>query len=592
MRCLYSDPEAAKWLHSRAQHANAMTLKGRVPTLQTDSRMVQEGDVFLAYAGHNFDARTQVAQALAHGVSACLVDLQGDDPKAISSAVRALTGMSAKAAEALTQDPRLAFMPHLKASRGWVAAHYHGNPSREIKVLAVTGTNGKTTCTWWLAQALSKMGRPCAVAGTLGFGRLEKSLARTTEDAGMGNKTAPLTLKPVLSHAVTTGLTTMEAHELQQALRDCEVEGLTHLALEASSIGLKEGRLAGTHIEVAVFTNLTQDHLDYHGDMTSYWQAKKTLFTEMNPKAVVINLDDAHGWDLYFEMVAAAQSAPGHPDKTTRSPIFAYTTAVDNRARVLSVLKDLKMPSGEVECLMSRLVTADLIRLTPEGSWDFELACASQRTPFELKVLGRYNVSNVLAVVGTLLALGIEWSDVLTQCQALDAVNGRMQRMALEGTPSIVIDYAHTPDALKQVLLTLKEMTQSQSAKLWCVMGCGGDRDRSKRALMGHAAQSFADQVVLTSDNPRHENPQAIMDDIESGMRLGSAVRQVDRKLAIEFALSSAAVEDWILVAGKGHETYQDVGGVRTAFSDQEVVAHALLQERAKRQVNMGVRRA
>ena len=356
------------------------------------------------------------------------------------------------------------------------------------------------------------------------------------------------------------------------------------MALEASSIGLKEGRLRGTEIEVAVLTNLTQDHLDYHGDMASYWQAKKALFAEMNPKAVVINLDDAHGLALYLELRLATQSGAQHQP---RPQIVAYTNGVEKIRQALAAsdmasLADLA--HFKVDALGKDILSADHIVLQEDGTWAFDLSWQGQRAAFELKVLGRYNVSNLLAVLGSLLALGVDWQQALSHCEELQAVNGRMQRMAREGTPTVVIDYAHTPDALTQVLTSLQEITKTQGAKLWCVMGCGGERDRSKRALMGHAAQTLADQVVLTSDNPRHENPLAIIEDIASGMTEEGAHREVDRKRAIEWALSKAAQKDWVLVAGKGHESYQEVSGVRLPFSDQEVVARALERERANRQ--------
>jgi UDP-N-acetylmuramyl tripeptide synthase len=386
----------------------------------------------------------------------------------------------------------------------------------------------------------------------------------------------------------------MEAPHLQQAMRQAVKAGFTHLALEASSIGLKEGRLTGTQIEVAVLTNLTQDHLDYHGDMQSYWQAKKILFTQMQPKAVVINLDDAHGLALYLELVLASQNPPlqpsqPHPSHPSHPTIVAYTADEALLPAVLQALTARGLHVATAEKLMQEVVCAQ--RMEPVGTlgaWGFELAWRGEHTGFELHVLGRYNVSNALAVISTLLALGVPWADALAGCEGLQAVNGRMQRLGLEGTPNVVIDYAHTPDALTQVLSSLQEITRPQGAKLWCVMGCGGDRDRSKRALMGQAAQRWADQVVLTSDNPRSENPASIMDDIERGMSGAAVERQIDRRRAIEWAVSSAALQDWVLVAGKGHETTQEVAGVRLAFSDADVVAQVLVQERAHRQAARG----
>ena len=599
MRSWTTPQDAADWLRAGSTDRAAGVNPGRTPVLQTDSRALQGGDVFLAYAGHTVDARGLVAQALRDGASACLVDLQGEDPMNAACVERIFLGLSPKDAQALAEDPRVAFMPHLKASRGLVAAHYAGLPSTQIKVLAVTGTNGKTTCTWWLAQALERLGERCAVAGTLGFG----ALARNANDSGasLGHQLQPLTSESAPLPKSQSQLTTMEAHELQQAMRLAVNAGFTHLALEASSIGLKEGRLTGTQIEVAVLTNLTQDHLDYHGDMVSYWQAKKILFTQMQPKAVVINLDDAHGLALYLEWVLALQSPLDQPNQLNQlnqpkqpyPTIVAYTSDAALLPAVSQALTQRGLQVATAEKLLQEVVCAHHIEHVGKlGAWGFELAWRGERASFELHVLGRYNVSNALAVISTLLALGVHWPDALAACEGLQAVNGRMQRLGLEGTPNVVVDYAHTPDALTQVLSSLKEITRPQGAKLWCVMGCGGDRDRSKRALMGQAAQRWADQVVLTSDNPRSENPVSIMDDIERGMSGAAVERQPDRRRAIEWAVSSAALQDWVLVAGKGHETTQEVAGVRLAFSDADVVAQVLVQERAHRQAARGGRHA
>jgi len=583
MQCLQSPQAAADWLQSMVVKCVPSEDSSRLATLQTDSRALQTGDVFLAYAGRRHDARSLVPQVLAQGARACLVDLQDADPLKQGELGQIFPGVSDETCEALVQDTRVAFMPDLKSSRGWVAAHYYGNPSHQLKVLAVTGTNGKTTCTWWLAQVLAKLGGRCALAGTLGLGELEWQAAKVGQGHEAAYRLKPLHSQQAFGAHVLGGLTTFEANELQHAMHFCRSERFTHMALEASSIGLKEGRLSGTQIEVAILTNLTQDHLDYHGDMVSYWQAKKALFAEMNPKAVVINLDDAHGLALYLELRLARQSGAQmkpHPQ------IVAYTNGVEKIRQALagSAMASLAgLAHVNVDSLVNDILSADHIALRDDGTWAFELSWQGQRAAFELKVLGRYNVSNFLAVLGSLLALGVDWQQALSHCEELQAVSGRMQRMAREGTPTVVIDYAHTPDALTQVLTSLQEITKTQGAKLWCVMGCGGERDRSKRGLMGHAAQTLADHVVLTSDNPRHENPLAIIEDIASGMTPERAHRQVDRQLAIEWALSNAAQKDWVLVAGKGHESYQEVSGVRLPFSDHDVVARALERERANR---------
>jgi UDP-N-acetylmuramoyl-L-alanyl-D-glutamate--2,6-diaminopimelate ligase len=597
MHCLHTPQAAAQWLHAMAGESFLGEHALPKASLQTDSRAVQAGDIFLAYAGQRHDARPLVIHALDQGARACLVDLQDVDlaPNTNTSSDSSaepdwnhiFPGLGDASSKALAQDVRVAFMPQLKASRGWVAAEYYGNPSRNLKVLAVTGTNGKTTCTWWLAQVLAKLGKRCALAGTLGLGELELLTGKSGPHLPAQYHLKALPSQKVFGSKSTGGLTTFEANELQHAMRHCYVQGFTHMALEASSIGLSEGRLGGTQIEVAVLTNLTQDHLDYHGDMNSYWQAKRTLFVQMNPKAMVINLDDAHGLGLYLELTQAAHKSP---DNSSAPVIVAYTSEpVSVREALVSAGLDAEKRMADILC--ARNVQFKVLEGSErlkgseghQGAWVFDLAWRGHLASLELHVLGRYNVSNALAVMGTLLSLGVEWSEALAHCQELQAVSGRMQLISNAGTPNVVVDYAHTPDALSQVLSSLLEITQPQGAKLWCVMGCGGDRDRTKRGLMGRAAEALADHVVLTSDNPRHENPISIIEDIESGMLGGKSHRQIDRKLAIEWALSNAAPEDWVLVAGKGHENYQEIDGVRLPFSDQEVVANALALESEKR---------
>jgi UDP-N-acetylmuramyl-tripeptide synthetase len=589
MQVLNTPQQAAQWLHDKVGGTFSLDEGSPFAVMHTDSRRIQSGDVFLAYAGRQHDARTRVQEVLDQGAVACLVDapeeLASQGAKTLDDSILSLIfkDASAKERQARASDPRVAFMPRLKAQRGWVAAHYYAHPSQSLKVLAVTGTNGKTTCTWWLAQVLTQLGVRCAIAGTLGVGELDHApLTPNSKDSAFYPLKA-LPSQQVFGDRFAGGLTTMEAHELQRAMGYCRQEGITHLALEASSIGLSEGRLEGTQIEVAIFTNLTQDHLDYHPDMAAYWEAKKTLFCKMQPKAVVLNLDDENGWSLYGEMVADAQS---HPQSDGAKPlIVGYTCELAQVQSQASAWAELKGIPTELALGMSDVLSATELEFhAAKGAWTFMLSWRGQTAPFTLPVLGRYNVSNALAVLGTLLALGVPWQEAIQHGQALQAVRGRMQCIQKGAdTPTVVIDYAHTPDALTKVLQSLKSITRSQGAQLWCVMGCGGERDRSKRGLMGAAAQALADHVVLTSDNPRHENPLSIMDDIEQGMSTGRAHRQVDRRLAIEWAIQNAAPRDWVLVAGKGHETYQECDGVKWPFSDQEEVTLALEREHTRR---------
>ncbi|KNZ32297.1 MAG: UDP-N-acetylmuramoylalanyl-D-glutamate--2,6-diaminopimelate ligase [Methylibium sp. NZG] len=493
---LDSVPAALAWLQ---QHS--------VRALSADSRSVKPGDAFIAWPGHAQDARQYVRQALAAGASACLVEADGAD------------------AFALGDSPFVAGMSGLKAATGEIASAFAGEPSRRLRMVAVTGTNGKTSTAWWTAQALSSLGQRCGVVGTLGVG---EPLSAARPDAALA----------------ATGLTTPDPITLQGALRRFVDDGFDACAIEASSIGIVEYRLAGTHIAVAQFTNFTQDHLDFHGTMDAYWRAKSQLFDRPELKAAVINLDDAHGASL-------AYSLRGRP-----LVVWTYSARRDAKLRAANV----------------RYEAGGLCFDVREGGID-----APVRTP----LIGDYNVSNVLAVVGGLRALGVSLADASRACSALTPVPGRMQRVAhAGGGPEVVVDYAHTPDALEKALLALQPLAAQRGGALWCVFGCGGNRDATKRPLMGALAQRLAARVVVTSDNPRHEAPAAIIEQIAAGMAVRDNVAVFeDRRAAIAHAVGHAEGRDVILVAGKGHEDYQEIGGVKHAFADV-VEARAALWQR------------
>lgn len=489
-KVLHTPQEAADWLRARG-----------VQQLVADSRRVGEGDGFLAWPGAGCDARNFVPQALASGAAACLMELDGA-PDIDSTAV--------------------ACMEHLHAAAGEIASAFYGKPSKALNVVAFTGTNGKTSSAWWLAHALSSSAlgalAPCGLVGTLGMG-LPNDL-----------------------HA--TGLTTPEALDLQRQFRQWVDAGVRSCSMEASSIGLEEGRLAGCAIRVAVFSNFTQDHLDWHGDMERYWRAKLRLFDWPGLQAAVINLDDARGAEL----------------------------AAHCRARGLDVWGfSCRGAEG------ARLVASNIAYSGNGLRWCLQETPADTIYPFTNTLLGEFNVSNVLGVIGALRALGVPLADALRACADLPAVPGRMQRVAAEGAPLAVVDYAHTPDALEKALAALRPLAAARGGRLHVVFGCGGNRDRAKRPLMGAAALAGADEVVVTSDNPRLEAPQAIIDDVLRGLPDAARVRvQVDRARAIESALHEAAAADVVLIAGKGHEDYQDVGGQKLPFSDALEARRAL----------------
>ena len=493
MRQLQTPVQAAQWLQSLVSGG-----------LQTDSRKVGAGDGFLAWPGANTDARQYVRAVLTQGAAACLVEQDGVE-------------------DFRFDDARIAGYAGLKAASGPIAAAYYEEPSRQLDVLAVTGTNGKTSTAWWLAQALSALPQaiPCGLIGTLGVGRAPRA-----GDDG---------------HAVVgTGLTTPDAVLLQATLRRFVDEGLRACAMEASSIGLAEHRMDGTQIRTAVFTNLTQDHLDYHGSMVAYGQAKAALFDWPDLRAAVVNIDDEQGATL-------AQTLAGRS-------LDLWTVSCKEAARLRA--RDI------------RLTGRGLCFTVCEGAEQHELAT---------RLIGDYNVANLLGVLAAMRTLGVTLTDAVNACRGLHPVPGRMACFNEPGLPLAVVDYAHTPDALAHVLQALRPLAEQRGGQLWCVFGCGGDRDAVKRPLMGAMAGQHADRVLVTSDNPRGEKPEAIISQILLGLEGRTDIDvQSDRAQAIAQALQQAASSDVVLVAGKGHEDYQDVGGVRTPFSDQAEVRKAL----------------
>lgn len=502
MQTLHSTSDAAAWLRQRV-----------TGVLCTDSRRVQPGDAFIAWPGAATDGRRFLGQALAQGARACLMEEDGHAP-----------WLAALPPEAI--DDRLACMPQLKAQTGGVADAYYEQPTQALRVLAVTGTNGKTSTAWWLAQALSSpaLGQACGLIGTLGMGRL-----------------------PDL---VSTGMTTPDPVLMQQQFRALVDAGASHCAIEASSIGLAEHRLNGTRIQVAVFTNFTQDHLDYHGDMDHYWSAKAALFNWPGLRAAVINIDDAHGQLLARQLQGGA--------------LDVWTCSQRGDARLMA--RALPCAQGLA----------------------FEVTEGRHRQTLHTALMGDYNIDNLLGVIGSLRALGFDLAQAVQACAHLSSVPGRMQRVwaspeqrqdaeADRAVPAVVVDYAHTPDAVAHALTALRTQANLRGGRLWCVLGCGGDRDASKRPLMAAAAEAAADQVVLTSDNPRSESPDAILAAMVQGLRRPQqACLQPDRALAIAQVLAQAAAQDVVLVAGKGHETEQEIMGVRHPFSDVEQVRRAL----------------
>jgi MurE/MurF fusion protein len=478
--------------------------------LTSDSRLVMPGDVFVAIPGKLSDGRDFIAAAIERGASA--VVMQVDDPQAWQS---------------IDAEVPLFTVIGLKARLGELADLWYGSPSAKLTVIAVTGTNGKTSCVDWLSQALRGDGQRVGVIGTLGV---------TYPDG----------------YLVPGQLTTPDVISVHKTLAMLREVGADYVAMEASSIGLDQGRLDGVRIHIAGYTNLSRDHLDYHKTMQAYEEAKARLFTWPGLKFAVLNLDDPVGVRLTQQVSCAV-----------------LTYSITNQAG-------------------SATLTASDLQPQAHGK-AFILKSQGRQEQVQSRALGNHNVSNLLCVSGILQALGWDLTKISAAIADLNPVDGRLERvtslLSNVAVPVVVVDYAHTPDALDRVLRTLRPLTQSRQGKLWCVFGCGGNRDAGKRPIMGSVAQRLADRVVVTSDNPRNEEPATILANIVADL-LDTSKKNVliieDRAQAILQTVLSADANDVILIAGKGHETYQEVRGVRHAFDDRQwaQAAFTLMQER------------
>ncbi len=489
--------DSVAWLH-------AVSAQGQLVQLSSDSRSIERGDIFFAYPGDQGDGRDYIENAIERGAAAVVYETQNyawQDNWAL---------------------PHLA-VTDLKMSAGYIAQEYYAQPDAAMFTVAVTGTNGKTSCAQWLGIALSALGDPSSVVGTLGVALFQN---------GVGTFSA-------------TGYTTPDAVLLQRKLAEMRDRGARALAIEASSIGLVEGRLNGTHVDVAVFTNLTRDHLDYHGDMAAYEAAKTILFDWPDLQHAVINLDDAMG----VRLVRHVQNRVG-----ARTGVLGYTIA-DSALDGIATLRASNLQSHH-------------------NGTSFYLESPFGNAQVKTQLIGDFNVSNVLAVLGVLLVKGVVFSSAIATVEALRAAPGRMQQLGGQDAPLVVIDYAHTPDALEKTLAALRPLAVRRGGKLWCLFGCGGDRDSGKRAQMGSVAE-MADYVVVTSDNPRTEAPQQIIKQIMSGMK-NAHLAIDDRATAILSAVKNADTNDVILLAGKGHETTQEINGRKLPFADVDHVALAL----------------
>ena len=476
--------------------------------LVSDSRRVAPGDVFFAYPGDAADGRTFIGAAIAAGAAVVVYDDAGyawDEAHTV---------------------PHLA-VAELKKNAGPIAHAVLEQPDRGMFTVGVTGTNGKTSIAVWTAQALARLGETAAIVGTLGVG-LMKGKAEPGFDA--------------------TGYTTPDAVLLAQTLGDLRTQGAGALAIEVSSIGLVQERTAGMHFDVAIFTNLTRDHLDFHGDMASYEAAKVKLFEWPKLGSAIVNLDDPAGQRLVAHLrknFAALQ-------------LVGYT-----------LKNELEQPAIDGV----HILRASNIRSRNAGT-EFQLDSMAGSALVKTQLVGHFNVSNALAVLGALLARDVPLKNAVDAIEALQPAPGRMQQVGGQDAPMVVIDYAHTPDALEKTLAALRQVATERNGQLWCVFGCGGDRDPGKRPQMGKIAQE-ADHVLVTSDNPRSEDPASIIAQIVAGMDKDYQAVE-DRATAILLAVKNAAKQDVILLAGKGHEPYQEIKGKKIPFSDADHASLAL----------------
>ena len=494
---------------TEVQLANALaSLPAPVDEVTSSSREAGRGVAFLAYPGATRDGRNFICDAMTRGASAVLFEAKGfswnPDWKV----------------------PHLG-VPDLKAHASQIAGHVYGHPAEALWMTGVTGTNGKTSVSQWIAKGMELAGRKTAVIGTIGNG--------------------------LVGHLESSDTTTPDAVALQRMLRDYLRAGATACAMEVSSHGLDQGRVADIKYDTAVFTNLTRDHLDYHGTMDAYGDAKARLFELRGVKHAVINVDDSFGLMLAERMA-----------QRSGMELIRYSMRQNGKFANLAAKNVAVSPSG----------------------LSFEVAGQFGAAHVDSDILGAFNVGNLLAVIGALIASGMPLLQAAEIAGRLPPVPGRMQTVRAAGNstnkPLVVVDYAHTPDALEKALSTISAIVP-ENGRLISVFGCGGDRDRGKRPQMGAISARYADVSIITSDNPRTEDPQRIIGDIEAGMGNAPYRPIVDRQQGIYEALNEARANDIVVIAGKGHEDYQIVGETKHHFSDVEVAREALSAWRGTR---------
>jgi len=462
-----------------------------VSALTLDSRHVAVNGLFLAIKGSQLDGRKFIDEAISRGAAAVLMEAD--------SAVESISEKHGKPIIPIYQ---------LHNKVGHLAAVFYDYPAKKMQMIGVTGTSGKTSCTHFIAQSLQSLNLPCGIMGTLGNGFYGA-------------------LGPV-------GLTTPDAVTLQSTLHQFVTQQAKAIAMEVSSHSIDQGRISGIEFDLGIFTNLTQDHLDYHGDMETYAAVKRRFFAEYPTKQLIINADDVYGRKWISEL-------------SQQKNVMAYSL----------VKQSALTPSIYVEHVESTLEGIEAHVYSPWG-----------QGILSLPLVGHFNLSNALATFAVLGLMDVPFNDILHELSQLEAVPGRMQTLCRQGQPLVVIDYAHKPDALLKVLQTLRQLTQG---KLICVFGCGGERDNGKRPLMANIAERWADKVIVTNDNPRHEKPEEIAAQIMQGFSHPERVLvELDRSKAIEISIQWANARDCVLIAGKGAERYQQIGDNKIPFDDME----------------------
>ncbi|MSQ80702.1 MAG: UDP-N-acetylmuramoyl-L-alanyl-D-glutamate--2,6-diaminopimelate ligase [Candidatus Methylopumilus sp.] len=456
--------------------------KYNLSDISNDSRHLKKNSLFLAYPGAHSDGRTYIAEALKKGVKAILYEKRNFSWQ-----------KSWNVDHYAVND--------LKDKEGEIAHVFFKEPSKKLLTIGITGTNGKTSCAHWIAEIQNLLGKKAGLIGTLGYG-----------------------YKKLKTHAYTTP----DAISIHRILKQFKTKKIKSAVMEVSSHALSQGRVNGILFDVAVFTNLSRDHLDYHLNFKNYFNEKKKLFHFASLKVAVINIDDVYGKKLKLSLIK-------------------------NKKKVLTY----GIKSGDIRATHIQYFNSSTI---------FQMHFKKEIYEVKAPIVGEFNVYNLLAVISSLIASGYSMQKIVKQVSHISQVPGRMEKLGTKQTPKIFIDYAHTPDALRKALKTLKDKTDG---KLICVFGCGGNRDVGKRKDMAKAASDLADTNFITSDNPRNENPKKIIDEISKYMK-GPYSVEIDRHKAIEKAINYAKKDDVVLIAGKGHEKYQEIKGVKYPFSDQK----------------------